>query len=135
MPSRWCRRCCSTCRSATGRWPMDEVINIPGFGYGILTPATARAAPVTPVLLNTGLTHRAGPFRGYVAIARYLAPRGVEVFRFDLPRVRAGPAAGVYDGSVVAATSDTRERAGGARCFVIGGLRRSDHQAWHIAHD
>src|SRR3546814_14223727 len=62
---------------------MDEVIDIPGFGYGILTPATARVAPVTLVLLNAGLTHRVGPFRGYVGIARYLATRGVDVFRFD----------------------------------------------------
>ncbi|HEY9541521.1 MAG TPA: hypothetical protein VIR05_07785 [Luteimonas sp.] len=114
---------------------MDEVIDIPGFGYGILTPATARAAPVTLVLLNAGLTHRVGPFRGYVAIARYLATRGVDVFRFDLPRVGDGPAAGVSVGAMVAATLDTLEREAGARCFVIGGICSAADMAWHIAQD
>src|SRR3546814_6044025 len=114
---------------------MDEVIDIPGFGYGILTPATARAAPVTLVLLNAGLTHRVGPFRGYVAIARYLATRGVDVFRFDLPRVGDGPGAGVSVGAMVAATLDTLEREAGARCFVIGGICSAADMAWHIAQD
>src|SRR3546814_20214218 len=114
---------------------MDEVIDIQGFCYGILTPATARAAPVTLVLLNAGLTQRVGPFRGYVAIPRYLATRGADVFRFDLPRVGDGPAAGVSVGAVVAATLDPLEREAGGRCFVLGGICGADDPAWHIAPD
>src|SRR3546814_12138903 len=95
----------------------------------------ARAAPVSRVLLNAGLTHRVVPFRGYVAIARYLATRGVDVFRFDLPRVGDGPAAGVSVGAMVAATLDTLEREAGARCFVIGGICSAADMAWHIAQD
>src|SRR3546814_555978 len=105
------------------------------FVYVILAPATARLAPVTLVLLNAGLTHRVGPFRGYVGIARYLATRGVDVFRFDLPRVGDGPAAGVSVGAMVAATLDTLEREAGARCFVIGGICSAADMAWHIAQD
>src|SRR3546814_18963310 len=81
------------------------------------------------------LTHRVGPFRGYVGIARYLATRGVDVFRFDLPRVGDGPAAGVSVGAMVAATLDTLEREAGARCFVIGGICSAADMAWHIAPD
>lgn len=114
---------------------MDEVIDIPGFGYGILTPARRRATPVTLVLLNAGLTHRVGPFRGYVAIARYLATRGVDVFRFDLPRVGDGPAAGVSVNAMVAAALDALEREVGSRCFVIGGICSAADMAWHIAQD
>src|SRR3546814_9876105 len=104
-------------------------------GDGLLTPATGPAAPVRLVLLNAGLTHRVGPCRGYVAIARYLASRGVDVFRFDLPRVGDGPGAGVSVGAMVAATLDTLEREAGARCFVIGGICSAAAMAWHIAQD
>ncbi|MBJ7574531.1 hypothetical protein [Luteimonas sp. MC1828] len=115
---------------------MDEVIDIPGFGYGILTPARRRATPVTLVLLNAGLTHRVGPFRSYVAIARYLATRSVDVFRFDLPRVGDGPAAGVSVNAMVAAALDALEREVGSRRFVIGGICSAADMAWHIAqHD
>src|SRR3546814_13050248 len=109
---------------------MDEVIDIPGFGYGILTPATARAAPVTLVLLNAGLTHRVGPFRGYVSLARYLATLGREVFRFDLPRVGAGPAAGVWVGARAATPVDPSELLDGARMIVFGRSRRQAGMAW-----
>src|SRR3546814_18531416 len=75
------------------------------------------------------------PFRGYVGIARYLATRGVDVFRFDLPRVGDGPAAGLSVGAMVAATLDTLEREAGARCFVIGGICSAADMAWHTAQD
>src|SRR3546814_8462909 len=127
MPSRWCRRCCSTCRSATGRWPMDEVIDIQGFGYGILTPATAQVAPVTLVLLNAGLTHRVGPFRGYVGIARYLAPRGGDVFRLDLPLLGEGPSPGTSRRVTVAAPCDTLCRVAVSLCFLLAVFSLIDH--------
>src|SRR3546814_2502556 len=114
---------------------MDEVSDRPGFGYGSLTTATARVAHVTLVLLNAGLTHRVGPFRGYVGIARYLATRGVDVFRFDLPRVGDGPAAGVSVGAMVAATLDTLDREAGARCFFIGGICSAAEMDCNLATD
>jgi len=115
---------------------MDEVVAIPGFGYGILTPATVRAAaPVTVVLLNAGLMHRVGPFRSHVGIARYLAARGVDVFRFDLPRVGDGPAAGASVGAMVAAALDALERQAGAGRFVVGGICSAADMAWYLAQD
>lgn len=86
---------------------MHEVLVIPGFRYGILSPATVRADVLTPlVLLNSGLIHRVRPFRAYVGIGRYLAGRGVDVFRFDLPRIGDGPAAGVPVGAGHGALSE-----------------------------
>src|SRR3546814_8811858 len=70
-----------------------------------------------------------------VGIARYLATRGVDVFRFDLPRVGDGPGAGVSVGAMVAATLDTLVREAWARCFVIGGICSAADMAWHIAQD
>ncbi|WP_417473053.1 hypothetical protein [Luteimonas mephitis] len=115
---------------------MDEVLAIPGFGYGILSPATVRAdVPTTLVLLNSGLIHRVGPFRAYVGIGRYLAGRGVDVFRFDLPRVGDGPAAGVPVDAMVAAVLDVLERETGTRRIILGGICSAADIAWRIARD
>lgn len=54
---------------------------------GIYTNSTKRATEnntPTIMLLNSGLLHRAGPFRLYVDLARKLSALGFPVFRFDL---------------------------------------------------
>lgn len=115
---------------------MDEVIPIPGFGFGILTRAGSAPAPITMVLLNAGLTHRVGPFRSHVHFARHLSRRGVDTFRFDLPRVGDGPGAGVPVDAMVAAVFDVLERQTGARRFALGGICSAADMAWRLAqHD
>lgn len=114
---------------------MDEIVSILGFGFGILSRAEGTPIPVTLVMLNAGLIHRVGPFRAYVRFARHLAARGVDVFRFDLPRVGDGPAGGAPVNAMVAAVLDTLERETGARRFVLGGICSAADTAWRIAQD
>ena len=55
---------------------------------GILTePAPGLAARPAVILFNAGLTHRVGPSRLYVKLARHLAAQGFTVLRFDLSGV------------------------------------------------
>ncbi len=51
---------------------------------GIVTEPSAAAARATLVLMNAGLTPKAGPFRLYVELARRLAGEGFRTLRFDL---------------------------------------------------
>ena len=54
---------------------------------GIVTePAAKHTSPSLPavVILNSGVIHRVGPNRIYVALARDLAALGFPVLRFDL---------------------------------------------------
>ena len=52
---------------------------------GIITsPAEGPRAPVACLMLNMGATHRIGPRRVNVKLARQLAARGVSSIRFDL---------------------------------------------------
>lgn len=57
------------------------------FGDGLMgvlsRPQDGGAGRPGVILLNAGLVHRAGPFRGYVALARALANCGFNVLRFD----------------------------------------------------
>lgn len=112
---------------------MDEVLAFPGSGFGILSRARDGRSPVAMVLLNAGLTHRVGPFRSYVHFARHLADRGVDVFRFDLPRVGDGEAGGMSADAMVAAAFDMLEQHTGAKRFVIGGICSAADMAWRIA--
>ena len=63
---------------------------------GILTePADCLAGGPVAVILNAGMTHRVGPFRLHVHLARRLAGQGFRVFRLDLSgrgdsQIRAG---------------------------------------------
>jgi alpha-beta hydrolase superfamily lysophospholipase len=112
---------------------MDEVLTIPGAGFGILSRGRGARSPIAVVLLNAGLTHRVGPFRCYVRFARYLAERGVDVFRFDLPRVGDGPVAGATAETAIAAALDLLERQTGAQHFVVGGICSAADLAWRVA--
>lgn len=115
---------------------MDEVVAIDGCGFGLLTRASGGGrSPVVLVLLNAGLTHRVGPFRMYVQLARHLAAQGIDVFRFDLPRVGDGPAEGVGVDGMMEAVLDALERATGKRRFAIGGVCSAADMAWRIAQD
>ena len=53
---------------------------------GIATQATAKSetSPPAIVILNTGIIHRIGHNRMYVALSRTLAAAGYTVLRFDL---------------------------------------------------
>jgi hypothetical protein len=114
---------------------MDEVLAIPGSGFGILSRGRGARSPVAVLLLNAGLTHRVGPFRCYVRFARHLAARGVDVFRFDLPRVGDGAAAGATAEATVAAAFELLERHTGAQRFVVGGICSAADMAWRIAQE
>lgn len=64
----------------------DQPVGLPGGKIGILTrPAVEPTSPRPVVVaLNTGVIHRVGHARMYVALARRLAARGHTVLRFDL---------------------------------------------------
>lgn len=116
---------------------MDEVLAIDGgYGFGLLSRGTDRDPSSVPlVLLNSGLIHRIGPFRMYVDFARELAGKGINVFRFDLPRAGDGPSDGVSVDATIQAVFDTLARATGARHFAIGGICSAADIAWRIAQD
>lgn len=119
--------------AADVREVVEQVVEIDGFGFGILTRSAASPSPVVLVLLNAGLTHRVGPFRGYVQMARAVAARGTDVFRFDLPRVGDGPADGVPVDAMITAVFDTLERELEVRRFALGGICSAADMAWRIA--
>jgi len=114
---------------------MDEVIAFgDGRGFGLLSRAHgARRRAPTVVLLNAGLTHRIGPFRIYVRLARRLAAEGFDVLRFDLPRVGDGDARPAESAeAVVTGVLDTLQQRAGAREFVLGGICSASDLAWRI---
>ena len=68
--------------------PMNGVgESVHRFGPGLVgilhRPPSALSPPAAVILMNAGLVHRIGPFRGYVTLARELAARGFAVLRFD----------------------------------------------------
>lgn len=58
---------------------------------GILTRGKAPEAPLAYVILNTGIAHRVGHHRMYVALARRLARRGHASVRFDFAGIGDSP--------------------------------------------
>ena len=114
---------------------MDEVIELDGGrSFGILTRATSNARGRAVVLFNAGLIHRVGPFRLHVHLARALAARGFDVFRFDLPRI-GDAAAGSHatEESVVKQVLDTVQATTGAASFIVGGLCSAADLSWKVA--
>lgn len=118
---------------------MDEILHIEGgHGFGLLSRAQGYDRGSTAVvLLNAGLLHRVGPFRMSVQLARMLAGRGIDVFRFDLPRIGDGATNSTADNAaIIAAVFDTITHAAGAKTFAIGGICNAADIAWHVAqHD
>lgn len=81
---------------ADDRSVREEACVIPGEPrlFGIVTePTTGDILRPWVVLLNAGSTHRAGPGRLHVAVARALAARGFPCLRLDLGGIGDSPAA------------------------------------------
>ncbi|MBB1061457.1 alpha/beta fold hydrolase [Marilutibacter spongiae] len=95
--------------------------------------------PVAVILLNAGLTGRAGPYREYVMMARALARAGFTVFRYDQ--------SGLGDSlAPMQQAGDRRQREAraamtlvgaetGLMRFVMGGLCSGADDAFHLAGD
>lgn len=97
---------------------------------GVLsTPASGASTPIACLMLNTGTTHRVGPHRIHVKLARQLAERGVSSLRMDLAGFGdSGAALGAEHARVQAvrdlrAAMDRTESMLGIRRFVVIGLR------------
>lgn len=112
------------------------------FGDG-LVGVLHRAAPpdrrggTAVLLLNAGLVHRVGPYRGSVQLARALAGEGYDVLRFDLSGLGDSPLSPRADTALrqaeVAAAIDLVAAETGARRFVVGGICSAADNAFHAA--
>ncbi|WP_454830144.1 alpha/beta fold hydrolase [Pseudoxanthomonas wuyuanensis] len=114
---------------------MDEVIALDGGrSFGLLTRATENRRRRAVVLFNPGLIHRTGAFRFHVRLARGLATRGFDVFRFDLPNTGDAPT-GTHatKESVVDEVFDAIEARTGSRHFIVGGICSAADLGWKIA--
>ena len=100
---------------------MDEVVALDGGrGFGLLTRSKGAPKGRAVVLFNAGLIHRMGPFRLHVHLARRLAEQGLDVFRFDMPRIGDAPAGTHPDAeSVVREALDAVQASTGARSFIV----------------
>lgn len=114
---------------------MEEIIALAGDGgFGILTRAQGTRDGRTVVLFNAGLLHRVGPQRLHVDLARALAARGFDVFRFDLPGIGDAKMDGSASQREVASqVFDRLQAATGARGFVIGGICSAADLGWQVA--
>lgn len=101
-------------------------------------PRKARAARVGIVLLNAGLVHRAGPFRGYVQLARVMAAAGFPVLRFDHSGLGDSPqavAATASRASELRAAMAALASHSGVDQFVVGGICSAADDAFRFAAD
>jgi pimeloyl-ACP methyl ester carboxylesterase len=96
---------------------------------GILTSAPpAKAADVACILMNAGVTHRIGPHRLNVKLARHLAGLGLTTVRLDLSGLGDSRPEGSTRSFTDQAVSDIRaamdhlQRMIGTRRFVVSGL-------------
>ncbi|MBD9479898.1 hypothetical protein [Pseudoxanthomonas sp. PXM02] len=114
---------------------MDEVIALDGGrAFGLLTRAQGTPKGRAVVLFNAGLIHRMGPLRLHVHLARRLAAQGLDVVRFDMPRIGDAPAGTHADAeSVVREVLDTVQAMTGARGFIVGGICSAADQGWRTA--
>jgi pimeloyl-ACP methyl ester carboxylesterase len=117
---------------------MDEILALDGGrSFGVLSRAVGAARGKTVVLLNAGLIHRTGPFRLHVHLARELAAKGFDVFRFDMPNIGDAPAGS--HATVEAAlleVLDTVQDATGAGEIIVGGICSAADMGWKLAvHD
>jgi pimeloyl-ACP methyl ester carboxylesterase len=96
---------------------------------GILTPAApSRAMDVACILMNAGVTHRIGPHRLNVKLARHLAGLGLSTIRLDLSGLGdsrpEGSTRSFTDQAVadIRAAMDQLQRLNGTRRFLVSGL-------------
>ncbi|MEO6169821.1 MAG: alpha/beta hydrolase [Lysobacter sp.] len=100
------------------------------FGAGLVgilhRPAQPAGQRVAVILINAGLVHRVGPFRGYVELARVFASQGYPVLRYDVGGLGDSEAARL--GSVESRVTELKsaiellEAQVGAARFVLGGI-------------
>ena len=117
---------------------VDESVH--AFGEGLVgmvsQPATEARQATAVILLNAGLVHRVGPFRGYVQLARMLADAGFVVLRFDQPGLgdSHAPVAteSVRDNAIRAAMALVTAETGVSR-FVLGGICSAADDAFNVA--
>jgi pimeloyl-ACP methyl ester carboxylesterase len=95
---------------------------------GVLTEATAPGVGVGVAILSAGVTHRVGPNRLHVSLARALGRRGFPTLRFDLSGVGESETATDQDSydvrtdREVGAALDVLQSKTRAARFVLGGL-------------
>lgn len=114
---------------------MDEVVALDGGrSFGVLSRAAGIPRRKIVVLLNAGLIHRTGPFRLHVHIARELAAKGFDVFRFDMPNIGDAPTGSHATGeSVLQEVLDTVQDATGAGDIIVGGICSAADMGWKLA--
>ncbi len=111
------------------------------FGTGLIgivhRPRGAPPQRTAVILLNAGLVHRAGPFRGYVQLARALCACGFPVLRFDQSGLGDSPISSVLSAerrlSEVQAGMALLGAETGAERFVLGGICSGADDAFHLA--
>ena len=105
--------------------------------FGLLSlPSAADACGTTVVLFNSGIMHRAGPFRVTVRLARALAALGYATVRFDFPGV--GDSLQHADRPILEITRDILDRVQAqTHCdrFVVGGICSAADLGWQLALD
>ena len=114
---------------------MDEIIALDGGrSFGVLSRAAGTARGKTVVLLNAGLIHRTGPFRLHVHLARELAAKGFDVFRFDMPNIGDAPAGShAAEESVLKEVLDTLQGVTGGSSVIVGGVCSAADMGWKLA--
>lgn len=113
---------------------MEEIIDIGGNRFGLLTRAQGSARPECVVLFNAGLIHRSGPQRFHVDLARRLSASGYDVFRFDLPGVGDAAMDGATSPRLAAArVFDLLQSTIDARSFIVGGICSAADLGWRMA--
>lgn len=120
----------------TTQWvkkPTTEAVQLFGdeqqlFGIVSVPASGASASPYALILLNSGLLHRIGPFRGYVELARRVADSGTLVLRMDHVGVGDGPAPAPHVQRMeqvraeASAAMDHLTKVYGIKRFILGGI-------------
>lgn len=117
--------------------------SVHAFGAGLVgvvhRPQQASVQRTGVILLNAGLVHRIGPFRGSVALARALAAAGFPVLRFDQSGLGDSPvsssSAGDRRRNEANAAMNLLAQQCGVERFVIGGICSGADDAFHLARD
>jgi pimeloyl-ACP methyl ester carboxylesterase len=106
---------------------------------GVLTPAPTPSRALAVLLLNAGVTHRIGPHRISVKLARRLASQGYTAVRFDISGVgdsRAPRNAAPFQEQAVRdirAVMDYLEREHGLHAFALCGICAGAENAYAAA--
>lgn len=112
----------------------EQIIALDDGRFGILAePATGQAQRPAVVLFNTGLVHRAGPFRQQVHLARKLAALGHAVLRYDMPGIGDSGMSAKTDLQVIGSVFDRLDERLGAHGYIVGGVCTAADRGWNTA--